>query len=60
MAALRNVRSYRSNGLLATAGPAVEKAPTGWLLIGVHSGRYQRHQDPSIGFGCRGGSSVAQ
>jgi hypothetical protein len=60
MAALRNVSSYRATGLLATAGPAADKAPTCWLLVGVGNAKHQRHQGPSIGVRCHGGYHVVQ
>ncbi len=60
LAALRNVHSYDSNGLLAASDPADKRAPTCWLLIRIHSGKYERYQDPSTGFRCDGGYFVTK
>jgi ABC-type branched-subunit amino acid transport system substrate-binding protein len=54
LAALRNVHSFDSNGLLATANPADKKAPTCWVLIKTNNTQYQRMSppSPSQGFTC--------
>lgn len=55
MAALQNIHSFNSNGLLATADPAGKKPPTCWVLIKTTSNnQYQRVQPPSpaSGFTC--------
>ncbi len=54
LAALRNVHSFNSNGLLATGDPAGKVAPTCWVLIKVNNNQYQRLQPPSppSGFTC--------
>jgi ABC-type branched-subunit amino acid transport system substrate-binding protein len=54
LAALRNVHSFSSNGLLATGDPAGKVAPTCWVLIKVNNNQYQRVQPPSppSGFTC--------
>ena len=54
LAALRNIHSFDSNGLLATADPADKKAPTCWLLIKVNNDSFQRSSPPSPhqGFTC--------
>ena len=54
LAALRNIHSFDSNGLLATGNPADKKAPTCWLLIKVNNNQFQRSSPPSPahGFTC--------
>jgi ABC-type branched-subunit amino acid transport system substrate-binding protein len=54
LAALHNVHSFDSNGLLATGDPAGKKSPTCWVLIKVNNNQYQRMQPPSppSGFTC--------
>jgi ABC-type branched-subunit amino acid transport system substrate-binding protein len=58
MAALQNIHSFDSNGLLATADPAGKKPPTCWVLIKTTSNnQYQRVSppSPSQGFTCNPG-----
>jgi ABC-type branched-subunit amino acid transport system substrate-binding protein len=55
IAALRNVHSFNSNGLLATADPAGKKPPSCWVLVKTtSSNQYQRVSppSPSQGFIC--------
>lgn len=54
VAALRNVHSFDSNGLLATSNPADKKGPTCWLLVKVSNNQFQRSipPSPSQGFTC--------
>ena len=54
LAALRNVHSFDSNGLLASSDPADKKPATCWLLIKVNNNQYQRSNPPSPpqGFTC--------
>jgi hypothetical protein len=54
VAALRNVHSFDSNGLLATSDPADRKSPTCWLLVKVSNNQFQRSSppSPSQGFTC--------
>jgi ABC-type branched-subunit amino acid transport system substrate-binding protein len=54
LAALHNVHSFDSNGLLAVGDPADKKAPTCWVLIKTNNNQYQRQQPPSppSGFTC--------
>jgi hypothetical protein len=54
IAALRNVHSFNSNGLIATGDPANKVSPTCWVLIKVNNNQYQRLQPPSppSGFTC--------
>jgi ABC-type branched-subunit amino acid transport system substrate-binding protein len=56
MAALRNIHSFDSNGLLATSDPASKVPPTCWVLIKVtdtsSTRSYSRFDSPSKGFRC--------
>jgi hypothetical protein len=56
LAALRNVHSFNSNGLIATGDPANKTSPTCWVLIKVNNNQYQRvPPSPSSGFTCNPG-----
>ncbi|HWC39859.1 MAG TPA: ABC transporter substrate-binding protein [Acidimicrobiales bacterium] len=53
LAALRNIHSFNSNGLIATGDPAGKTAPTCWVLIKVNNNQYQRvPPSPASGFTC--------
>ncbi len=57
VAALRNIHSFDSNGILASSDPAAKKAPTCWLLVKVNGNQFQRSSppSPSRGFSCNPG-----
>ncbi|HLG91719.1 MAG TPA: ABC transporter substrate-binding protein [Acidimicrobiales bacterium] len=54
MAALRNIHSFDSNGLLAPGDPADKKAPHCWVLIKVIGHKFVRYDSPATGFRCDG------
>ncbi|MEY2405250.1 MAG: hypothetical protein QOG39_166 [Acidimicrobiaceae bacterium] len=51
---LASVTSFDGNGLLAQANPAGKVPPTCYLMLQVHSGGWQRRDDPESGFRCDG------
>jgi ABC-type branched-subunit amino acid transport system substrate-binding protein len=58
LAALKNIHSFDSNGLVAPADPASKKPPTQWVLVRVHNGQFQRYADPPKGYRTDGGYYV--
>ncbi len=60
MAALRNIHSFNSNGLLATSDPANKTPPTCWVLIKIENKKFMRFDSPSSGFRCQPGGFYYQ
>ncbi|HWC39834.1 MAG TPA: ABC transporter substrate-binding protein, partial [Acidimicrobiales bacterium] len=54
LAALRNIHTFDSNGMIASGDPAAKKAPTCWILVKVDDNQFQRAipPSPSHGFTC--------
>ena len=54
MTALRAIKSFNADGLVATSDPADKKPATCWLLAKVVHGTYQRLDSPAGTFRCDG------
>jgi hypothetical protein len=54
LAALRNIHSFDSSGLMVPADPASKLPGTCYIIVRIHNGTFARIDDPANAFRCDG------
>jgi ABC-type branched-subunit amino acid transport system substrate-binding protein len=54
IAELQKIDDFDAGGLLAPGGPASKRPPTCYIMAQVHSGKFQRVDDPPAAYRCDG------